>query len=93
MDDKGTKVLWKLPPLPQNHILLTEEGIDFDCCPESVVPEVNEIKETKRSEQAPSVKEMLPPNEQKSERTIEGEVMIWNEKFFDYEGGFHIELW
>jgi hypothetical protein len=67
MDDYGTKVLpKKQPPLPANQILPKE--IDNDAAhseggPESEVPHVNdEIEETQRSEQAPPVKETLPPN-------------------------------
>ena len=66
MDDNGTKVLRKKqPPLSPNRILPKE--IDKDVAhseggPESRVPHVNEIQETQRSEQAPSVKETLPPN-------------------------------
>jgi hypothetical protein len=47
MDDKGTKVLpKKLPPLPQNRILPTEQEIDFEDSeggPESQMPDVEEI--------------------------------------------------
>jgi hypothetical protein len=47
MDDKGTIVLpKKLPPLPQNRILPTEQEIDFEDCeggPESEKPGFNEI--------------------------------------------------
>jgi hypothetical protein len=47
MDDKGTKVLpKKLPPIPSNRILPTEEEIDFEHLegsPESEAPHFNEI--------------------------------------------------
>jgi hypothetical protein len=66
MDDNGTKVLpKKQPPLPANRILPKEVDEDVahsESGPESKVPHVNEIEETQRSEQAPSVIEMLPPN-------------------------------
>jgi hypothetical protein len=66
MDDNGTKVLpKKQPPLPANRILPKEPEIDFEDSeggPESEEPHINEIEETQRSEQAPTVKETLPPN-------------------------------
>jgi hypothetical protein len=66
MDDNGTKVLpKKLPLLPPNSILPKEiqnDPASSEGGPESEVPDVNEIKGTQRSEQAPLVKETLSPN-------------------------------
>jgi hypothetical protein len=66
MDENGTKVLpKKQPPLPANRILPKEidnEVAHSEGGPESEVPHVNEIEETQRSEQAPSVKETLSSN-------------------------------
>ena len=66
MDDNSTKVLpKKQPPLPPNRILPKEIENDpahSEGGPESELPDVNEIKGTQRSEQAPPVKETLSPN-------------------------------
>ena len=60
MNDNCTKVFPKmLPPLPQNYILpkdLEKDFMHFEDGPDSEVPDVNEIEETQRSEQAPPLK-------------------------------------
>ena len=66
MEESSTKVLLKKKPsLPPNRILPQE--IDYDYAlsqsgPESELPDVNEIKGTLRSEQAPPEKETFTPN-------------------------------
>jgi hypothetical protein len=66
MDDSSKKLLpKKQPPLPPNRILPKETDNDIahsEGGPESELPHVNEIEETQRSEQAPPLKETLPPN-------------------------------
>jgi hypothetical protein len=64
MDDSDTKnLLWELPRIKMNQIHPEEVVTNFahsEGGPESEVPEVNEIEEIKRSEQALQVNDTLP---------------------------------
>ena len=67
MDEDGTKVLLKQQQQPLQFNRIYPNYIDNDPAnsegdPESELPDVNDIKGTQRSEQAPPVKETIPPN-------------------------------
>ena len=64
MDDSDTKkLLWELPRIKMNQIHPEEVVTSFahsEGGPQSELPEVNDIVEIKRSEQAPQVNDALP---------------------------------
>ena len=66
MNDSDMKqLLWESPWSKTNRIFPDERATEVahsESGPVSEVPDVNEIEETKRSEQAPLEIETLPPN-------------------------------
>jgi hypothetical protein len=59
---------------------------------QSEVPDGNQFKGTKRSEQPPPVKEADSSIEQKSEKLLEGKVWRLNEKTEGWKERFYIAL-